>query len=298
VYTEAGLYTVILTVESPGGPDTVTHTNYIDVDPATAVANFTASPLSGQAPLEVAFTNTSTGDYAISVWDFGDGDTSTEANPTHTYRNAGNYTVALTINGPGGTDTLTRTDYIEVSPGAVQASFSASPTQGIAPLTVIFTNTSTGDFNFSLWQFGDGGTSIKTNPTHLYEDAGIYAVILAVNGPGGTDTVTRTDYIKVYTPVQADFAAAPTQGPAPLTVVFTNTTTGDYTTSQWDFGDGNNSSQTHPSHTYIETGVYTVTLTVDGMGGNDVARKSAYITVSGTEDGDHKIYLPTILRAS
>ncbi len=79
-----------------------------------SAAAFSASPLSGPAPLAVTFTDQSAGDYSSNLWDFGDGMTSTLASPTHTYSAVGAYTVTLTINGPGGSDTLTRANYIRV----------------------------------------------------------------------------------------------------------------------------------------------------------------------------------------
>jgi PKD repeat protein len=79
---------------------------------APVEARFTARPTSGLAPLEVTFTNTSRGDYAESLWDFGDGETSTEINPTHTYTVVNFYTVTLSVNGPGGSDTETKPRYI------------------------------------------------------------------------------------------------------------------------------------------------------------------------------------------
>jgi PKD repeat protein len=76
------------------------------------VAEFTASPRSGLAPLTVTFTNESAGDYTDSQWTFGDGETSTEADPTHTFTAVGGYTVTLTVSGPEGSDTETKPRYI------------------------------------------------------------------------------------------------------------------------------------------------------------------------------------------
>ena len=253
-------------------------------------AAFTASPTSGVAPLTVAFTNTSNGDYDESLWDFGDGITGTQTSPTHIFTATGVYTVALTVSGPGGTDTLTRTNYITAY-APVQAGFIASLTSGVAPLTVVFTNTSTGDYTTSLWDFGDGITGTQTSPTHTYTIGGIYPVTLTVNGPGGTDTLTRTHFITIYTPVQANFTASPTSGVAPLTVVFTNTSTGDYTTSLWDFGDEVTSTLEIPNHIYTAVGVYTTTLTVSGPGGGGTETKAGYITVW------YGVYLPLIMRS-
>ncbi|RLC86129.1 MAG: hypothetical protein DRI79_10450 [Chloroflexi bacterium] len=258
---------------------------------APVVAGFLAAPTEGIAPLTVVFTNTSTGDYTTSLWDFGDGVTSTLESPTHTYTTPGVYTITLTVGGPGGEDTETRTDYITVH-APVVAGFVASPTEGVAPLTVVFTNTSTGDYTASLWDFGDGVTSTLESPTHTYTTPGVYTVTLMVEGPGGEDTETRTDYITVYAPVVAGFIAAPTEGIAPLTVVFTNTSTGDYTASLWDFGDGVTSTLESPTHTYTTPGVYTVTLTVEGPGGTAMETKAEYVSVW------YSVYLPLVMQSS
>jgi len=163
-----------------------------------AVADMTGTPTSGVAPLEVMFTNNSTGEYDTCLWDFGDSTTSDECDPSpHTYTDAGVYTVSLTVSGLGGSDTKTLEDYISVySP--VVADFSGSPTNGIAPLEVNFTNNSTGDYDTCLWDFGDTTTSSECNPSpHTYTDAGVYTVSLTVSGLGGSDTMTKADYISV-----------------------------------------------------------------------------------------------------
>ncbi len=124
-YTEGGDYTVSLTVFGEGSDsDTETKTNYIHVDPAT-VADFSATPTSGGAPLDVSFTDLSTGtDVDRWSWNFGDpgspSNTSTEQNPSHTYENEGTYTVVLTAWGDcdeGGEVTETKTNYIQVTSG-------------------------------------------------------------------------------------------------------------------------------------------------------------------------------------
>jgi len=242
-------------------------------------AEFMASPVSGVASLTVVFTNTSTGDYDTSAWDFGDGGTSSVEHPTHAYDSPGVYTVTLTVTGDGGQDTETKVSYITVY-APVNAAFSGTPTSGVASLTVSFTNASSGDFTTCAWTFGDGGTSnVCTPPAYTYSAPGVYTVSLTVSGPGGSDTETKLDYITAYTHVVADFSGTPTSGVAPLTVAFTNTSTGDYTTILWTFGDGVTSTLTNPSHTYTAAGTYTVALTVSGPGGQHTVTKNAYITV-------------------
>jgi PKD repeat protein len=166
--------------------------------PVPLDAVFVGSPTSGIAPLLVSFTNQSTGEYTTCGWTFGDGGTSSSCgNPTYTYATGGVYTVSLTVSGPNGTDTLTRSSYITVF-RPVDAMFVGSPTSGIAPLLVSFTNQATGAYTTCAWSFGDGGTSSScSSPTHTYAAEGFYTVSLTVSGPGGTDTLTRSSYIAV-----------------------------------------------------------------------------------------------------
>ncbi|MEA3439875.1 MAG: PKD domain-containing protein, partial [Chloroflexota bacterium] len=279
-YNTPGVYTVSLTISGVDVDDTETKIDYITVYEA-AQAEFSATPTSGDAPLDVDFTNQSTGDYDTCSWDFGDGGTSSEcAPPTYTYNTPGTYTMALTVSGNGGEDTETKADYITVYEEA-QAAFSATPTSGVAPLDVDFTNNSTGDYDTCSWDFGDGGTSSEcAPPTYTYSTPGVYTVSLTVSGNGGEDTETKTDYISVFEAAQAEFSATPTSGDAPLDVDFTNQSTGDYDTCSWDFGDSGTSSECTPStYTYNTPGVYTVVLTVSGNGGEDTETKTDYITV-------------------
>ncbi|MFP4288424.1 MAG: PKD domain-containing protein, partial [Bacteroidales bacterium] len=163
-------------------------------------ANFYGNPTSGVAPLTVNFTNTSTGTITSYFWEFGDGTTSTSTNPSKTYNIPGAYTVKLTATGPGGAHTKTRNNYITVSYAPPVANFSGSPRSGVAPLTVNFNNTSTETITSYFWEFGDGTTSISTNPSKTYNIPGTYTVKLTATGPGGSDTKTRDNYITVSQP--------------------------------------------------------------------------------------------------
>jgi len=112
-YTTAGSYEVSLTVTDIGGADTETKAAYITVGDA-GIANFSGSPRQGVAPLEVNFTDLSEGDEVSWLWNFGDGDTATTQNPSHTYDTPGIYDVSLTVNYDYSSDIETKTDYIKV----------------------------------------------------------------------------------------------------------------------------------------------------------------------------------------
>ena len=283
-YASAGSYTVNLTVTHSDGTNYHRQTEYIKAyDPP--VAGFAADITEGPYPLAVQFTDASTGSPTSWAWDFGDGSTSDEQNPVHAYTSAGTYTVTLTAANPAGSNTTTRTGYITVStPVIPQASFTASQTAGAAPLTVRFNDTSLYQPTSWLWDFGDGNTSTEQNPSHTYSYAGTFTVSLNATNSGGSDTVTRTEYISVSDPAAptASFAASGRVGIAPLTIRFTDTSK-DYPTSWlWDFGDGTTSTEQNPAHTYTATGKYTVNLTATNADGSSSITQADYIVVIGT----------------
>ncbi len=118
-YTTPGTYTVVLTATNSAGSDDETKTDYITVTTVTGpTANFSGSPVNGDVPLVVSFTDASTqGTDPITswAWDFGDGNTSTDEDPSHTYTNAGSYTVSLTVSDGSLSDDEVKVDYINVA---------------------------------------------------------------------------------------------------------------------------------------------------------------------------------------
>jgi PKD repeat protein len=162
-------------------------------------AGFSATPTSGRAPLQVSFSDASTGAPTSWTWDFGDGSTSTAQNPTHTYATQGSYTVSLTASNPQGASTETKAGYVVVdAPPAPVADFTATPRSGTAPLQVTFSDASTNSPTSWAWDFGDGSTSTEQNPTHTYGTPGSYDVTLtATNATGGSAPTTKTGYVTV-----------------------------------------------------------------------------------------------------
>ena len=196
-YTTAGTFTVSLTVSGSAGSNTKTITDYITTTYITPTADFEGTPTSGLTPLIVNFTDMSIDSVNAWQWDFGDGNTSTEQNPSNTYTTAGSYNVSLIVSGPGGNDTLEKENYIITSVPPPIADFVGNPTTGEAPLLVNFTDLSTGNTNTWQWIFGDGNTSTEQNPTNEYIEPGNYTVSLTTTGDGGTSTQTKVDYILI-----------------------------------------------------------------------------------------------------
>jgi PKD repeat protein len=167
--------------------------------PVVPLVNFVGAPVYGLPPMTVTFTDTSLYSPTVWFWEFGDGGHSFAQNPTYTY-GAGLYTVKLTASNAYGVNDTTKTNYINVSAAAPTASFTGAPVSGMPPLAVSFTDASTGAITTRLWSFGDGDTSAAVNPFHTYA-AGIFTVSLTVtDGSGGSNTMTRTNYIAVGAP--------------------------------------------------------------------------------------------------
>jgi YD repeat-containing protein len=155
------------------------------------VADFSATPTSGYAPLTVAFTDQTTNSPTSWSWNFGDEGTSDLQNPSHQYTTPGTYTVSLTATNACNNDTETKTDYITVNACPVPvANFSATPNEGCAPLTVTFTDQSTNSPTTWSWDFGDEGTSDLQNPTHEYTSPNTYTVTLIAGNFCGSDSET------------------------------------------------------------------------------------------------------------
>ncbi|MDD1703570.1 MAG: DUF2341 domain-containing protein, partial [Methanoregula sp.] len=171
---------------------------------------------------------------------------------------------------------------------APAAAFSAAATSGDAPLTVQFSDASTGSSTTWAWDFNNDGVTDSTspNPTYTYSVPGTYSVSLTVSNVAGSNSVTKTDYITATTPSPptAAFSADVVTGTAPLTVSFTDESVGGVTAWAWDFNnDGVIDNTTRDAtYTYSTTGNYSVNLTVTNAGGSDYAVKLDYITVAAS----------------
>ena len=292
-YTEVGVYTVSLTIGEGTTTETETKVDYITVNPSL-IADFSAVPLSGLAPLEVQFTDATTGTPTTWEWDFDNDGTidSNEQNPLYTYTIAGDYSVSLTVSDAYYSTTETKIDFISVGDQII-ADFSADPLLGLVPLAVQFTDSSVGGINSWEWDFDNDGTidSNEQDPSYTYTSAGTYTVVLSVGDGTYFDTETKVDYITVVPEIIADFNADPLSGSAPLQVQFTDNSAGDLNSWEWDFdNDGTiDSNEQDPSYTYTAAGLYTVVLTVGDGTFFDTETKADYIEVIGVGTGGELI---------
>jgi len=294
-YASAGLYTVSLTVlEEDGDNDTETRFAYIIVDDSIPTASFTYSPSNPLEGYQVAFDASDSTGYNQPLsysWDFGDDSFGEGVSPANTYVQDGDYLVTLTVtDSDETTDSISQT--ITVADTALVADFSATPTSGLEPLTVTFTDQSVsydGIINWT-WNFGDGETSTEQNPIHKFPNTGTFNVMLTVtDADGPTDTITKQVSVLDMTPPIVDvesYTTVVTGVPVNFDASGSSDNVG-IVSYKWDFGDGTveNSTISSVIHTYANPRVYMVILTVMDEAGN-MNTSTISVIVNRDTDGD------------
>lgn len=277
VYNSAGTYSAELIVSNPVGNSSKSETDYITVSDIPT-ANFVAV----NNMLSVTFTNNSI-DAGSYLWDFGDGNTSTEISPTHTYSAEDDYTVTLTATNECGDDIFSNTVGANALPSA---NGSASITAICEGDEVIYTNLSSDNVSAWEWTFEGGtpATSTEQNPVVTYTSAGLYGVSLRVTASAGSDEISFADLIAVSALPRAEFIAVNNM----QEVTFTNNSIGAATYS-WDFGDGNTSVESDPKHVYEVEGNYEVVLTASNQCGDIMSTQTVVANSLPTANGGANI---------
>ncbi|MDQ1252357.1 MAG: hypothetical protein QG646_1478 [Euryarchaeota archaeon] len=249
-------------------------------------ADFNADPIIGNVPLSVRFTDISK-NATEWHWDFDDGNTSTTQDPVNIFSQAGKYVVNLTVSNENGKNSTTKE--ITVNKALTEekiypvADFEAYPTNGNAPLSVLFTDRSKNAISHS-WDFNNDGVADNNNPNpiHVYTIPGKYTVNLTVANDNGTNSktldITVNEIINSEKVLpEANFNAVPASGNAPLSVQFSDTSK-NATEWHWNLDDGNVSTDRNLVHTFYTDGRYTVNLTVSNENGSN--SKTMEITVN------------------
>jgi len=261
-YFDVGTYVVKLTASDASRSHTVTKLAYITVYRQPTV-DFTATKKSGCSPVVVQFSDASSSPSGTTVkawkWDFGDGNSSTAQNPQHIYRNAGSYTVTLTItNNLGCTQLITKPNYVDVSAGVVPGFNYSDPAVCSAPATINFVNTSTGPGTLTYnWDFGNGSVATTPNASTIYNKNGTYRVSLFVSSSSGCSD-TAVTYIKVGK-ANTDFKT-PVSLCANTPLQFLNNSSPRPIKSFWRFSTGATDTFRNAITSFPGPGTYTITL--------------------------------------
>ncbi len=237
------------------------------------------SPINACGNLNVQFTNRSFGGYAYT-WDFGDptaiNDTSNLANPTYTYPDTGTYYVKLIAYSQSVSncnDTTYGVVYVYPPYNAHFGILNAKCSAKFDFVDSSFGNTS-GNWNFRLWNFGDGSYSTGSNPSHYYPNSGNYTITLIASADSGcADTISKAITVQTF-PISA-FSAS--MDSCSHTVDFINSSA-NASSYYWNFGDGTSDNSANPSHVYLTDGKFTVELIAKSSNGcADTLRKDVTI---------------------
>ena len=256
---EPGIYDIRLTIFRGIEIQSIVKEAAIEVS-AEVTADFTAVRVGESNTIE--FKNFSSGGDSY-IWRFGDQIASTTKNPTYSYSSSDRYVVTLIVNGPCGNASIAKIiDLTELS--TPQAVFSVSSLQICEGESVRFRSRSVGAANHQ-WSFegGDETSSDQPNNEIVYATPGQYTVTYEVSNLNGTDKRTLTNLIKVLAKPNLDFEYTLSD----QTADFNFSSDAELTEVNWDFGDGNESSELSPQHIYAEAGDYTVTLSVNAACG-------------------------------
>ncbi|SMG42313.1 Por secretion system C-terminal sorting domain-containing protein [Marivirga sericea] len=264
-YSAPGFYDITLTaIDQNGNNESITKQIEITNNQAPDITFSTGANLCIANPIE--FDSESSSTISSYNWDFGDSNSSTDANPSHTYATAGKYAVKLTVGAANGCNN-SFIDSVSVFEEPVP-DFQATAQGSICTRKpIVFENLTDlpTEATFS-WDLGDGTTSTDEEPEHVYAEAGEYTVIQSINMAGCT--VEKTKTITVNPGPLVDFQTV--NNCLGEILQFENMSEGDFLdTYQWDFGDGTLSTQANPSHLYDTAGVYTVQLSAFTTNGCD-----------------------------
>ena len=262
-----------------GCKDTVIHENMYHVKDIEV--DFGISNVLGCDSLLVDFDNISS-DYSDVYWDFGDGNFSLDINPIHIYQDTGIYDVTLYVSTDYGCkDTLQKTEYIDFE--YLKADFVSDIQNICLDDTVHFINYSVGRDLKYFWDFGNGNTSIDTNPFEYFTIDSSFNISLTVTDSMGCQDIRFiSNYINVIQPKANYSASSFTSDCPPLISNFTNQSSLDVVSWYWGFGDSTFSVVSNPSHLFSNSGIYSVYLAVENQYGcSDTLVKDSLINIYG-----------------
>lgn len=259
-YATAGSYLTSLTVSSGAG--CTDQAFQIIVVRSDVQAGITAANAICEDNLLTINDNSvvTVGTILSQTWDFGDGSAlATTLNTSHIYPTAGTYVITHVVVSDGGCAS-TAFDTVVVNPLPIANFTTANTCQNQASN---FTDASTGTIDTWNWNFGDGGTDVVQNPSHVYNANGVFNTTLIVSTVAGcADTATRP--VTIYSQPNAAFTNnVVCWGSATSFENLSTTTDGTITNSFWNFGDGNNSTLTNPIHILqTQNDTFSVTLVI------------------------------------
>jgi len=284
VYETPGKYNVTLVTSNEFGSDLVTVDEYIVVDDIPD-PDFIPN-ISNENSVLFSVTSNSYDPNTQYLWDFGDGNSSDVAftSPIHIYEESGVYDITFTIENFCGSNSITKQVVINISE-ELNAKFESNITIGCEPDQIEYFDNSVGNPTEWLWEFQGGTPSMSTeqNPIITYQNQGTYNTKLSVSNSLYSDEIDRANYVEIYSEPVAliDYI---TTSSSQIDFINNSLIGNSNAEFDWDFGDGNTSTNVSPSHTYTEQGDFLVTLTVTNECGTSVSEELITIMTTSTSE--------------
>ncbi len=273
-YSTPGYHAVSLQVANAAGSLAIFRDSFIFIEEAPS-ADFQLE----QTLATISLTNMSSGANGY-LWDFGDGNTSSEVHPNHTYTQGGIFDIEL--KAFNSCDTISSFQQVDIE-AIPRPAFSADTQEACPPFQIQFTDNTIGNADQRHWTFpgGEPENSTETNPLVTYNSVGSWPVTLRVSNATGSDTLEQLDFIVGLPSPIADFSFTGNSA----TYDFTNSSSDiDADSIRWDFGDGNGSEEFEPIHTYGGSGSYEVQLIVANSCGADTFSQTIDVLIDGLYD--------------
>lgn len=280
--TPGRTYRVYVTARNEAGESLPSNEIEFTVPLPQLEAAFSVAPPSGTAGLTTfSFSDQSKGAVSSRTWAFGDGASSTLANPTHLYSQPGAFEVSLTVKDSSG-KTSTASKSVSVAPAPLfVADFSWSPSPGIAGQAIQFSDLSVGSPTSWSWSFGDGTSTTERHPVKSFAAPGTFTVSLTVSNGLQTSRLDRSVSVHAGSGgsqgVAAEFDVSTSSPFSGQAVTFTDRSSGEPDSWSWDFGDGAQSSSQSPVHTWTVPGTYDVTLIASRNGTSSTRARSLIV---------------------
>ncbi|MEN6611202.1 MAG: PKD domain-containing protein [Methanoregulaceae archaeon] len=255
---------------------------------------FSMTPSSGETPLSVQFTDKSANFPTAWLWDFGDGNTSSQQNTYHTYTSAGQYTVTLT--------TTTTAGKLTSEPKTVTVTSQAEGLSSVYPVVQCVLNNGDGTYTAYFGYRNDYASAVpipvgrfnmftqtaadQGQPTEFQPGLHYNAVSVVFSSHeiawtlGASSASAFIGTTSCHLSPTAAFEGYPVYGKPMLQVTFSDESPGSPTSWYWTFGNGATSTEQNPKYLYQKAGNYTVTLTVKNQYGESSTTKTEYVHVS------------------
>jgi PKD repeat protein len=306
IYQKAGTFEIKLVVEDDEGKSKTDYTTCYIIEKNLLPVPMINGPYTGKIGSLISFyskgSNDPDGTIINYIWDFNDGIISNEESPTHVYSKEGEYTITLTITDNSGAQAIISTLGV-ISQNIPPIASINGPYEGEVNEALEFSSNGSLDLDGNIieykWDFGDGKYSFQENPNHIFSSSKDYLITLTIIDDDGAADTIQTKCTIYYNAVPVVIHNGPYIGTPNEEITFSSVGTNDpdgvISMLEWDLGDGTMVKDYNPSHSYSETGLFTVSLTAMDDSGKTATEVTSVLVIEKTQTSTFPIYTLGVL---